>query len=172
MMDTQEETSSSESISLPPEHVDQLVAGVWEQILQLPVCTGDAGGSIATSHRQMAAFVQISGRWDGTVSLHCTQDFAAVVAAKMFNIRPNDVTPRDELDALGELANMIGGNLKSLLPSPSHLSLPTVIDGASYSARVPGSRVVSRHHYETAGHPFSIRVMERQKHRSILAAAG
>lgn len=171
-MDTTQDNPSTESVDLPSEHVDQLVAGVWEQILHLPVGTGDAGGSIATSHRQMAAFVQISGRWDGTVSLHCTQDFAAVVAAKMFSIPPADVTPRDELDALGELANMIGGNLKSLLPSPSHLSLPTVIGGASYSARVPGSRVIGRHHYECAGHPFSISVMERQKHRSILAAAG
>lgn len=172
MMNIEPHTTTPATPAISAAQVDQLIAGVWEQILRLPVTTGDTGGSVETSHRQMAAYVQISGAWDGTVALHCTQDLAATVAATMFNVSRADVIARDELDALGELANMIGGNLKPLLPGPSHLSLPTVVGGASYAARVPGSRVIGRHHYETAGHPFSICMMERQKLRPILSAVG
>jgi len=35
-------------------------------------------------------------------------------------------------DVLGELANMIGGNLKCLLAQGIRLSMPTVMDGSDY----------------------------------------
>ena len=49
---------------------------------------------------------------------------------------------RDEsevVDALGEIANMVGGNVKSMLPGPSTLSLPSVVQG---QLSVPGTRMV------------------------------
>ena len=42
-----------------------------------------------------------------------------------------EVEPDEVADAAGELVNIIGGNLKTLLPTPSKLGLPEV-------ARVPG----------------------------------
>ena len=39
------------------------------------------------------------------------------------------MTTADIADALGELANIIGGNVKSLLPEPCALSLPHVLVG-------------------------------------------
>ena len=41
-------------------------------------------------------------------------------------------------DVLGELANMIGGNLKCVLSQGIQLSMPSVIDGSDYSLRVCG----------------------------------
>jgi chemotaxis protein CheX len=35
----------------------------------------------------------------------------------------------DVADAVGELANMIGGNIKGLMPGPSVLTLPVVASG-------------------------------------------
>ncbi|QCC78154.1 chemotaxis protein CheX [Nocardioides daphniae] len=35
----------------------------------------------------------------------------------------------DVVDAVGELVNMVGGNVKSLVPGPSQLSLPLVATG-------------------------------------------
>ena len=37
---------------------------------------------------------------------------------------------------MGELANMIGGNLKSVLPKGVTLSLPCVMEGKNYSFHV------------------------------------
>src|SRR3546814_11558410 len=41
----------------------------------------------------------------------------------------SEITPEDVTDAIGELVNMIGGNVKSLMPEPSILSLPMVAAG-------------------------------------------
>jgi chemotaxis protein CheX len=58
------------------------------------------------------ASVEITGAWNGTACLGCSQTAA-------FH------------DAIGELINVVGGNIKSLLPGPTELSLPTVHgDGA------------------------------------------
>ena len=48
------------------------------------------------------------------------------------------------LDALGELVNIIGGNLKAYLPQPCHLSLPAAVGGWDYMLRFPGSHEVSQ----------------------------
>ena len=46
-----------------------------------------------------------------------------------------DVTEVDQQDVASELVNMIGGNLKSLLPGPSFLSLPTIVSGAHLACK-------------------------------------
>ena len=56
----------------------------------------------------------------------------------MFGMEPDEVSADEVADAVGELTNMVGGNIKSLLPEPSLLSLPTVSRGAPVRVRVPG----------------------------------
>ena len=46
-------------------------------------------------------------------------------------MQPGEPAEADIADALGEIANVIGGNLKSTLPGPSLLSLPVVTTGSS-----------------------------------------
>jgi chemotaxis protein CheX len=51
-------------------------------------------------------------------------------------------TVNDEVrDVLGELANMIGGNLKCILGTGIRLSMPSVVDGTNYSLRFCGVEV-------------------------------
>jgi chemotaxis protein CheX len=57
--------------------------------------------------------------------------------------RPQNVDA-DVCDAFGELANMIGGNLKAVLPHPVHLSMPSVVQGADYSMHICRTITVSR----------------------------
>ena len=47
-------------------------------------------------------------------------------AGSLCAIAPEDASASDLTDAIGELANVLGGNVKGLLPGPSLLSLPTV----------------------------------------------
>ena len=62
----------------------------------------------------------------------------------MFGAEPGDLSDDEVSDALGELTNMVGGNIKSLLPAPSQLSLPSVAAGESCTVRVPGAVRISR----------------------------
>jgi chemotaxis protein CheX len=65
-------------------------------------------------------------------------------AEAMFAAEAGSLSWDEVSDALGELTNMVGGNIKGLLPAPSTLSIPSVAGGESYTLRVPGAVLASR----------------------------
>ena len=79
--------------------------------------------------------VTVTGAWNGHVILELTEE-AALLAARAMVGTP-DVGPGEVTDAVGELVNMVGGNVKSLMPGPSALTLPVVAAGrAAHSTDV------------------------------------
>jgi chemotaxis protein CheX len=75
--------------------------------------------------------IAIRGGWNGILAVACEQALACRVASVMFGIPAEQLAPRDIQDAMAELANIIGGNFKSLLSHPDAectLSLPQVVD--------------------------------------------
>ena len=73
----------------------------------------------------LVASIAIEGGWRGTVTLECSGDAGRMFASVIFG-QENEVADHAVTDALGELVNMVGGNVKSLLPGPCQLSLPWV----------------------------------------------
>jgi chemotaxis protein CheX len=93
----------------------------------------------------MTAAVRISGAWEGTVRLECAQDHAEAVAARMFSEDAGEVSAEQARDALGELANVVTGNIKSLLPAPSALSMPVCWSTSAHESEVePEAALLSR----------------------------
>jgi CheY-specific phosphatase CheX len=70
-------------------------------------------------------------------------------------------------DALGEITNMTGGNIKALLPGACHLSLPAVVEGTSYTIRVPSTRIVTRVPFECEGMHGAVSIMTADIPRSV-----
>ncbi|TNM44209.1 chemotaxis protein CheX [Nocardioides albidus] len=72
----------------------------------------------------------ISGGWQGAVTVELDEALARRLTTQMLDL-PADEAPSDSdvADAVGELVNMVGGNVKSLMPGPSVLSLPAVAAG-------------------------------------------
>lgn len=102
--------------------------------------------------------ITISGTWEGSVLLELSLGMDRLLAATMFQLEP-EVLVEDEIsDAVGELTNMIGGSVKSLLPEPSRLSLPTVVTGRNLSLRMPGSVMVDELVGQCQGLPLRISV--------------
>ena len=83
--------------------------------------------------------------------MSCPAELAREVASVMFGVEPADVSASELSDAIGELANMTGGNLKALLPELTMLSLPSVTEGTDYSVRIPGARLVTAIAFEVLG---------------------
>jgi CheY-specific phosphatase CheX len=77
----------------------------------------------------VVGFVEIDGPWRGRVTVSCSEQLATTITAQMFEMDPAETTKAELVDAMGEIANMIGGNVKALLPGPSKLSLPLVYHG-------------------------------------------
>jgi chemotaxis protein CheX len=76
---------------------------------------------------EVSASVSVTGAWRGHVVVRCSETASRNAAAVLLGVELDAVTPDDVTDALGELANIIGGNVKSLLPEPCALSLPHVL---------------------------------------------
>jgi CheY-specific phosphatase CheX len=94
----------------------------------LGVDLSGGGNWTATGYEEhpLQGSIQIAGAWQGAVVLSCSPEYARSMAAGMFGAEPDSLSAADVNDALGELVNVIGGNLKQLLPAPCHLSLPAV----------------------------------------------
>ncbi len=63
-------------------------------------------------------------------------------------------------DALGELANVIGGNLKCGMSTGVRLSMPTVLDGRDYDVRMDRSEVRERIAFECSEGYFWVTLLE------------
>jgi chemotaxis protein CheX len=90
---------------------------------------------------EVTASVGISGACNGLTVMRCSRSSAAMIAGAMLDIEPATAHVDDLTDAVGELVNILAGNVKSLLPQPSHLSLPQVVVGTA-TVVWPGTAVV------------------------------
>jgi len=75
----------------------------------------------------VSAWVDIIGPWTGSVVVTCAPATAAALTESVLMTRPPEVVDDEDVaDALGELANVLGGNIKSVLPGDSRLGLPQI----------------------------------------------
>jgi len=139
----------------------EIVANIWDSMLRLPV--EPAHEPLSASGEKVSACIHIAGAWQGTIMLHLDVEFGARVAGALFAIEPANALPADIRDALGELTNMIGGNIKGLLPGDNHLSLPTVVDGFHHATSIPGSTLVTCLPLCSAGHRFSVSLLKVER---------
>ena len=138
-------TTGADASAVTAEQITEIAQEVWESFLGLTLLPHPLGSDAPTiTGRHMTGCVAVSGEWNGSVFLACDGELAAAAAEAMFAAEPGSLSSDEVSDALGELTNMIGGNIKSLLPAPSRLSVPSVAEGESYTVRVPGARLLEQ----------------------------
>ena len=77
----------------------------------------------------VSTWVDVVGPWTGSVVLTAGHGTAVeLTRALLAEAAPEVLEPEDVTDAFGEIANVVGGNVKAALPGPSTLSLPQVGD--------------------------------------------
>jgi len=116
------------------------------------------GGHAATG---MVASVSISGGWSGHVVVSCSTSAARQAAAAFLMMDATEVSTDDVADVMGELANIVGGNVKSMLPASSFVSLPQVVDGSESAVRWPACEQVTELAGTWKGEPVSISMWQK-----------
>ena len=138
--------------------IEEITAMIWTSLFDLPLTRVDEaeidGSSLVTG------MVSIDGAWNGAVMVRCSSELATTLTATMFQ---SDGVPEfdDVADALGELTNMVAGNVKSLLPAPCNLSLPAVAMGSDYALNVLGSTPLSTVAFTCDGHLVQVTLVQR-----------
>lgn len=128
---------------LEPE-IAQLSGYIWQSTIGLEVFPLDSFPAALADQPTVDGFINITGDWQGAVALQLPVALAERVASIMFSLGRRQPSAEDVLDALGEITNQTGGNIKALVGGTCHLSLPAVVRGSDYSIRLPGTEVVTR----------------------------
>jgi chemotaxis protein CheX len=122
-----------------PEHVDQAPPMISDGVM---------------------ALVGLAGPWIGAGVIICRAEFAIRVCNQLLMAEETSVN-EDVLDAMGEVANMIIGNFKTLVENhlgPLCLSIPTVIYGRNFTSRSIGNNDWVVLPFECNGDTIEIRV--------------
>lgn len=148
--------------------IEQIVQSVFATMLNLDVVRAEPASSLRESP---LAAVQIAGQWMGSVMLGLSPDVATAAAAAMLQIPADRVTDDDRQDVAAELVNMIGGNLKSLLPAPSFLSLPTIVSGREFGLHVHDAELLDEVALATPRGKLRVRLYVQLPQPALVAAA-
>ena len=103
-----------------------------------------------------SAAVGVHGGWTGSITVELSAAVAESLTRLMLAMADEPLADADIADAVGELVNMIGGNVKSLMSGPSALTLPVVAAGRA--AHATDLVEVARFDAVWNGEPVRVRV--------------
>lgn len=142
------------------EDIAALVDEIFMATLGLPARqVAVEGGVLPPAGPTLDGIVTITGDWRGAVALQVPKRLAARIATVMFRLGEAAPALEDMQDAVGEITNMTGGNIKGLLPGACHLSLPAVVEGSDYRLRTPGAAVVREVVFDCEGDRGVVRLV-------------
>ncbi|MGN6522115.1 MAG: chemotaxis protein CheX [Actinomycetes bacterium] len=148
-------TLDSPAILVTEDVVGSILDDVWESVVlafdPMPLIPADVPADLLVH-----GGVSITGDWNGNVVVGTTLAGARALAAGMLMLDEADLAEADVADVLGELANMVGGNVKALLPTPHSLSLPFVVLQEGASPLLPHSVEAARVDRIWGQHPVSV----------------
>ncbi len=152
------------SIEIQMGELAQIVEYVFKTMVCLEV--SESNRPRIPDKDDLTATIHLAGEWKGALALECGRKEACAFAARFLSMSPPEVVDDVVRDVLGELSNMIGGNLKCVLAGGLKLSMPTVVDGADHGLRVCRAGVRERLVFECAEGVFSVAVLREQR-RSV-----
>ena len=135
-------------LSIYRSDLAQIAESVFQTMLNLEVHQAEI--SWAPAPEMVTAAIYFAGAWKGAVLLECSRTQSYEFTHRLMSIEPPASINDDVRDAMGELANMLAGNLKSVLPHGIDLSMPSVVEGADYTLRVCGGSLIDRMPFSSA----------------------
>jgi flagellar motor switch protein FliN len=116
--------------------LSEAAANVFDTMLSLKLEPMEAVASGSLTGIRDVSSVCFAGDATGIVSVHVPEDLARIMAAKMLGMEPEEIEGHAEIeDLLGELGNIVGGNLKSALTDAGlrcALSTPSFTTGSDF----------------------------------------
>ncbi|MCB0917401.1 MAG: chemotaxis protein CheX [Actinobacteria bacterium] len=109
--------------------LNEVVFSVWSTMFDMEAVPTDPQAGPAPD---LASSIAFTGASRGRVTLHCPTASAEVFAAALLGEAP--LEDADLLDTLGELTNMVAGNLAGVLPQPCLIGLPEAVPAGTEPA--------------------------------------
>ncbi|PZM95706.1 MAG: chemotaxis protein CheX [Actinobacteria bacterium] len=111
---------------------------------------------------EIHASVSITGSWHGHVVFASSMAAAKRAAAAFLAMNEDEVSEDDVIDVMGELANIVGGNVKSMLPSGCFVSLPHVVSAPANANHWPAAEKICELTGTWMGEPIAISMWQSE----------
>jgi len=116
--------------------VANAVSEVFDTMLSLEIEAIDADSRENLDGNRIVGSVSFVGEVMGSVNIQVNDAFAHIMTAAMLGMEVEEIDGDEEVyDVIGEMSNMLGGDLKSRLCDaglPCELSIPSVMSGSDY----------------------------------------
>ncbi len=110
--------------------------------------------------------VNITGKEPASVVVKIEPKLIESLTEIMFALDKGKATQDEMRDAISEITNQIGGNLKSLMPQPSSLSIPVVILDDK-KPQFPHAKPVTDVAFECQAGKFWVSILEPQENTTV-----
>ncbi len=121
--------------------INNLISTCWLDTTHLPIQSSPLE-NISDNIELFIASVIFTGKSQGSMTIAMSQPLATKIASIMFDSDIDSVSFDDIKDSIGELVNVLAGNLKSDFFGDSELSKPLVMQGNNAILSVLGSDVI------------------------------
>jgi flagellar motor switch protein FliN len=115
------------------------VIDTFDTMLSMQVQTSSSEPPQGTGKNRMVATVNFAGSAAGIFNIQVTSEFAREMTAAMRDLEPDEIESEVEIrDLLAEIANIVGGNLKSALNDAGHhcvFSTPSITHGTDFTIK-------------------------------------
>jgi CheY-specific phosphatase CheX len=116
------------TVLITEESICSANAQFWEQMLAMPmqpVAEFQPSAARCIGAQHVVGSCDLSGVWSGRIEVRISRGLALQATSAMLMQPAESVLPDDTLDATREIANMIAGTIKSALPRPCSMTVPS-----------------------------------------------
>lgn len=115
---------------------------VFDTMLSMDIEPVDGDVRANVNGERIVGSVGFAGKAVGSVSIQVNEAFARSITAAMLGMEEDEIEGDEEVhDVIGELSNMVGGDLKSRLCDGDldcELSIPSIITGSDFKTEIKG----------------------------------
>lgn len=118
------------------EKVIETTIEIFTTMVMMDVASSGAPlNELGSLQKSITGMIGLAGTHKGVLAVHFPNKVAMAITSNFLGMDVEDMN-EDVQDAIGEIANMLGGNLKTILSEKGKdiiLSLPSTISGDQYS---------------------------------------
>ena len=94
------------------------------------------GSSEQNKESSVVGSIDFTGNVMGSFKIHLTNDFAFLITSNMFGMEIDELALEEDVyDVVGEISNMIGGNIKTFLSNNGFscdITVPSIVSGSDF----------------------------------------
>jgi Chemotaxis phosphatase CheX len=150
---------------LTPENIEVQISvaqQAFSVLAEIEVFPSPAVAELTPMGPDIRGIICYAGESQGRIRIECSPSIAFAFTERMTGAELPTAFNEDVRDAIGELINTIGGNLKGLLPAGTRINTPFVFAQPADKTQGPPEPLLSRLTFDSQFGPFRLVLLDEQ----------